>query len=474
MSKIIVSRTSVGYSIIEQVFKRHMALLEDAVTRYNKLLESGPYRDLAWAEALHERMETSRLTTAGRLICPFLRPNFISKRQYDSLVKTGESLIGAIDRMEQMVLGSPALLARLELLPAEKMLASIDPGYQALEVAARLDSHLSNGTLHFVQYNADSPSGAGYADALADLFHDVPPMKEFRKRYTLARTGSRKHLLQALLKSYKQFGGAKKPNIAIVEFRPAYHSGQSEYELFRDFFREEGYSVEIVSPEQLEYRNGVLHKGSFEIDIVYRRLGVQEFLIRFDLAHPLVQAYRDRAVCVVNSFRSELAHKKAMFGLLTDESLTARFPIAERKAIREHVPWTRLVAATKTTYGDGTTVDLPEFITQNRERLALKPNDDYSDLHTYFGWEMDAAGWDRALKQAMRAPYVVQERVEPVRSVFPLMTFGHLEFREMQVDVHPHAYLGKVQGCSSWLSTGKTGFSSAAGIVPTFILESKS
>jgi len=171
----------------------------------------------------------------------------------------------------------------LDLLPAEKMLAQIDPGYQALEVAARLDSHLSNGHLHFVQYNADSPTGAGYADALAGLFYDLPPVKELRKKYNLTRTGSRKHLLQALLKSYKQFGGSKKPNIAIVEFRPAYHSGQSEYELFRDFFRDEGHQVEIVSPEQLEYRNGVLRKGSFEINLIYRRLGVQEFLIRFGL-----------------------------------------------------------------------------------------------------------------------------------------------------------------------------------------------
>jgi uncharacterized circularly permuted ATP-grasp superfamily protein len=450
-----------------------MSLLDDAVARYNKLLETGPYRDLAWVEALYQRMESGRLSAGGRLVCPFLRPNFISRRQYDSLVRSGEALIGAIDRMEQMVLSNPALLARLELLPAEKMLAAIDPGYQALEVAARLDTHLSNGSLRFVQYNADSPTGAGYADALADLFYDAAPMKEFRKRYTLTRAGSRRHLLQALLKSYKQFGGTKKPNIAIVEFRPAYHSGQSEYELFRDFFREDGYAVEIVSPEQLEYRNRVLRKGPFEIDLVYRRLGVQEFLVRFDLTHPLVQAYRDRAVCVVNSFRSELAHKKAMFGLLTDEALTAKFPAAERKAIRDHVPWTRLVAASKTTYEDRI-VDLPEFIAKNRERLALKPNDDYSDLHAYYGWEMGDAEWDRALKQAMRAPYVAQERVDPVRSVFPLMSFGQLEFREMQVDVHPHAYLGKVQGCSSWLSTGKAGFSSAAGVVPTFILDLKS
>src|SRR5689334_13411277 len=164
-----------------------MSQLDEAVTRYNKLLENGPYRDLAWADALHQKMETSKLSTGGRLLCPFLRPNFISRRQYDSLVKTGESLIGAIDRMEQVVLSTPALLNRLDLLPAEKMLASIDPGYQALEVAARLDTHLSNGHMHFVHYNADSPTGAAHGDALADLFYDAPPVKEFRKKHTLAK-----------------------------------------------------------------------------------------------------------------------------------------------------------------------------------------------------------------------------------------------------------------------------------------------
>lgn len=449
-----------------------MSYLDDAVVRYNKSLETGPFRDLSWAEALHRRMEEGGLSAGGRLICPFLRPNFVSRRQYDSLVRSAEALLGAIGRMEQMVLTNPVLLARLELLPAEKMLASIDPGYPSLQVAARLDSHVRNGHLHFVQYNADLPAGAGYSDALADLFYDAPPIKELRKRYTLTRVGGRKHFLQALLKAYKQFGGTKKPNMAIVEFRPVFHSGESEYTLVRDYFREEGYAVEIASPEQLEYRNGVLRKGAFEIDLVYRRLGVHEFLIRFDLSHPLVQAYRDRAVCVVNSFRSELAHKKAMFGLLTDEALVAKFPAAERKAIREHVPWTRLVSASKTTY-DERTIDLADFITRNRQRLTLKPNDDYSDQHTYLGWEMDDTAWERALKQAMRTPYVVQEKVDPVRSLFPLMSFGILEFRELQVDVRPHAYLGKVQGCSSWLSSGSTGFSSAEGLAPTFILDPK-
>src|ERR1039458_2431827 len=98
-----------------------MSQLDEAVVRYNKLLETGPFRDMAWVEALQQRMESSNLVAGGPLIFPFLRPNFIPRRQYDSLVKTGEALIGAIDRMQRMVLDSPSLLARMELLPAEKM-----------------------------------------------------------------------------------------------------------------------------------------------------------------------------------------------------------------------------------------------------------------------------------------------------------------------------------------------------------------
>ena len=52
--------------------------------------------------------------------------------------------------------------------------------------------------------------------------------------------------------------------------------------------------------------------NSVEIQVIYRRLRVSEFLVRFDLNQPLLRAYRDHKVCVVNSFRSELARKQAM------------------------------------------------------------------------------------------------------------------------------------------------------------------
>jgi hypothetical protein len=452
-----------------------MNQLDEAVARYQKLLESEPYKDLSWAEALADRMAAEHLTQSGRPICPFLRPNFISRRQYETMVKAAEALFSAIDRVKQMALANPALLSRMELLPAEKMLASIDPGYPFLAVTSLLDTHLINGSLSFVEYNADTPVGVVYGEALADVFYDAPPVKEFRKRYSLQKLGGKKHLLSALLKTYRQFGGKKEPGIAILEFRQPFQTGEAgEYVLLRDFFRAEGYACEIITPDQLEYRNGVLRRGNFQIDLVFRRMKVQEFLLRYDLSHPLVRAYREGAVCVVNSFRSELAHKKAIFDLLTDDAITAGFPAAEKKAIKQHIPWTRVVTLSKTVYHDES-IDLPEFILKNREKLVLKPNDDTGDHHAVRGWETDDGAWDRALKRALRAPYVVQEKVESTRVPFPILRYGELEVHDMQVELHPHAYLGKVQGCSTWLSANNGGgFSTITGLAPTFIIEPKS
>ena len=452
-----------------------MSHLGEAVARYHKILESDSYRDLAWAHQLQERMRAQRLAVGGRPVSPTLRPHFLTRRQYTNLVKAAECLFAAIHRVESMALSSPALLARMELLPAEKMLAAVDPGYSFFSVTSLLDTHLHNGTVRFARYNPDTPAGVAYGEALCELFYDAPPVKEFRKKYPLAKLPGMKHLLHAVMKAYKEWGGkTKRPKIAILEFRQPFQTSESgENVLIRDFFRREGFECQVVSPDQLEYRNETLRAGDFAIDLVYRRIKVQEFLVHYDLSHPLLRAYREGKVCVVNNFRSEVAQKKAIFDLLTDETITGGFPAAEKKVIREFVPWTRMVQTAKTTYQDEE-VDLPEFILKNRENLVLHPNDDSGDYHAFFGAETDSAGWEKALKTAMRNPYVVQEVIEPVYDTFPLLTYGTLELRKMRVDVYPHSYLGKVQGCSSWLSAaGRQGFSTLSGVAPTFILDTK-
>jgi hypothetical protein len=451
-----------------------MTLLDEAVARCHKLLETPSFRDVAWAQSIHEMMAANNLAPGGKPVCPVLRPHLLTRRQYDNMAKAAESLYSAIDRIRQMALANPAVMARIEMLPAEKMLAGIDPGYPYLAVTSLLDTQLHNGTFRFVDCSADGPPGLVSADVLGEIFYDSPLIKELRKKFKLSRAGGRDKLLNALLTAYQVAGKKKFPRIAIVETRPPFKNAPTpESLLLAEHFRQSGYPTEVVTPEQLEYRNGVLARGDFGIEIVYRRVSAQEFLVRFSLNHPMVRAYREGAVCMVNSFRTEMVQKKAIFSLLTDETITAGFPLAERKAIREHIPWTRLMRAQKTTYQDQV-VDLVEYVVQHREKFVLKPNDPASDLHSYDGASLDASSWERALRVAMRNPYVVQEKVELVQAPFPVLQFGKLDIRPMRVEVHPHIYLGKVEGCSSEISDATTTFSTLTGLAPTFILEAGS
>ena len=58
----------------------------------------------------------------------------------------------------------------------------------------------------------------------------------------------------------------KKPNVAILEFREPFQTTESgESALIAQLFRRDGHQVEVVSPDQLEYRNGVLNRGEFPI-----------------------------------------------------------------------------------------------------------------------------------------------------------------------------------------------------------------
>ena len=48
----------------------------------------------------------------------------------------------------------------------------------------------------------------------------------------------------------------------------------------------------------------------------------------------------------------------------------------------------------------------------HRDRLVLKPNDDYGGAGIVLGWEVDDADvGGRACDRALRRPYIVQERV---------------------------------------------------------------
>ena len=76
-----------------------MSQVSEATARYHKLIESEPYIDLAWAEALQARLRAEKLVS--RPLSPVLRPHFLTTRDYAILGKDAATVFSAIDRAEQ-------------------------------------------------------------------------------------------------------------------------------------------------------------------------------------------------------------------------------------------------------------------------------------------------------------------------------------------------------------------------------------
>ena len=151
-----------------------------------------------------------------------------------------------------------------------------------------------------------------------------------------------------------------------------------EFLLFQHYFREHNLEAMICSPDELSYHDGKLYAQTegarTPIDLVYKRVLTSEFLMRYGddvLEHPLVLAYAAGKICMVNSFRAKLLHKKSIFALLTDDKLQDQFSADERDAIARHVPWTRMVRAGRSTYA-GERIDLLDFARKNQERLLAE------------------------------------------------------------------------------------------------------
>ncbi len=451
-------------------------MLKDAVAYYHELLNDS---DLASAsqKLLDEGLESSKLIFGGRRLTPYLRPHFVTENDWSKIVTTCETVFGALQKVKDAAIGNDEILNELGVTEIERELVKIDPGYEHVSPNARLDSFLTDDTYSYVELNGESPAGVAYADSATAIFETLPVMKKFGERYQVNVLEGRSKMLDVLLRCFEEFLGRKpdrKPVIAIIDLKDL--PTLKEFELFKEYFESQGYTSIICSPDELEFNGSRLSCKGTEIDIVYKRLLVNEYLPIMDEQPALLDAYRAGTICMVNSFRSKLVHKKAIFAVLTNEKYSHLFNAGELKAISDHIPWTRKVRDGHTE-NKGETIDLVEWIRSNSNKLVLKPNDDYGGHGIYIGWNSSRSEWDDAIKTALAdGDYLVQERVKTAKEQFPMLTddAGNWELTEQLVDLDPLLFLGKVGSAFTRLSsTELANVSSGGGMVPTFIISEK-
>src|SRR5215217_3914611 len=288
-------------------------MLQEAVEFYHQLLQEDEVAESS-RRMLDEGLERARLVFGGRRLSPYLRPHFVTEADFARVTSVCETVWGAIQKVKDAAVEDEQLIEELGVTEVERELVRIDPGYRAVSPTARLDSFLTAEAYSFVELNGESPAGIAYADAAYEIFSSLPVMKEFSADYNVRPMYSRSFMLDVLLSSYQEFLGRKPerpPCIAIIDLAGV--PTVKEFELFREFFEKAGYPSVICTPQDLEFKNNRLSVSGQEIDIVYKRLLVNEYLPIIREYPALLEAYRGGAICMVNSFRSKLIHKKALF-----------------------------------------------------------------------------------------------------------------------------------------------------------------
>ena len=455
-------------------------MLKEAVAYYHELLEDPELAESSRA-ALDEGLEKNRLIFGGRRLSPYLRPHFVTEEDWARVVLICETVWSALQKVKDAAIGNEELLDELGITPIERDLVAIDPKYREVSPTARLDSFLTENAYSFVELNGESPAGIAFADSATEIFESLAVMQKFKERYDVRGFEGSPQMLKVLLHAYAEFLGAniekvfeEKPTIAIVDLKDL--PTIKEFELFRDYFEAQGYTSIICSPDELEFDGEKLYAKGVRIDIVYKRLLVNEYLPVMEKYPALLDAYRAGAICMVNSFRSKLIHKKAVFAVLTNEKYARLFNEEELNVVNAHVPWTRKFREEKTV-NKREEIDLVEWTRANKSKLVLKPNDDYGGHGIYIGWTSDEAEWDEAIKVALTdGDYLVQERVETSKETFPMLfgELGEVKMLEQLVDLDPLLYSGKVGSAFTRLSSSElANVSSGGGMVPTFIIKKR-
>jgi len=448
--------------------------MRELIDRYHELLTP------EIAEETHAHIEAALtrrgLIFGGRALCTVLRPRLSTPREIASLQSRIRPLMRAFKRAYARAIADRDFRWQFGLLDWEETLLADAPGYDWPSPTSRLDFFYVPGTgqLGLTEYNAETPAGAAYDDALAEVFMDAPAVREFARSYDIMTVPAVPGVVGSILAAWHEFAGSRRrPRVAILDWDDV--PTRTEFDLYRQHFATLGIEAVIDDPRNCEYRDGKLWVKEAPVDLIYKRVLISELIDTCGLEHDVVRAVRDRAVCLVDGFRCKILHKKESLAVLSDEANADTFLPDEVEAIHDCIPWTRVVRERRTTHG-GEPIDLVPWMLANRERLVLKPNDEYGGKGITLGWTVDGSEWERAVQDALAQPFIVQEKVAIPSEPYASWADGRIHVLDRMLDTAPFVSHGDaMEGMLTRLSTAALLNVTAGGgsTVPTLVVQPK-
>jgi uncharacterized circularly permuted ATP-grasp superfamily protein len=166
---------------------------------------------------------------------------------------------------------------------------------------------------------------------------------------------------------------------------------------------------------------------------------------------PLVSAYRDGTICMVNSLRSYLGSSKTLLAFLCEDS---RFGKARRS-----------IAATSII-----TKDNVEALRNGERRHVLKRGESHGGQHVLLPRLVTDEQWNKALDEAMTVPWIAQECYPVPTLLVPSLpkASGRVELTPKYFNWNPFIFGGHYAGgITRGSETPLVNISLGGGLLPT-------
>lgn len=350
-----------------------------------------------------EKVKNSKATYKDEPV-PFLyMPKFYTDEDVENfrnLSNTMSSIFNKVidrflkDEDYRAKFGFPNWLNELILLPKQ---------YESNFPMARFDVFYDyDGEFKFCEINTDGTSAMNEERELSKIFMESKAVEDFKNDFEFEPFELFETWIDEVLNIYKEEHSKINPSVAIVDF--VSKSSMDEFIEFRDRFRKRGLWCEVISPDELEYKNGYIYNEDKKIDIVYRRLVTKDLMDNRDEIEGFINGIKAGNTTIIGPIKSQIIHNKIIFKILQEEGTLKILDENERKFVKKHIPYTKELILNNLNLED---------IIENKEKYIIKPMDFYASKGVYAGKEYSREEWERYLRECDKSNYLIQEYFNP-------------------------------------------------------------
>lgn len=393
--------------------------------------------------AENEAMEHSELSYHGQPVKMLYLPKAFTPDGLALVKSAGETMWQILVKVMRQYIRCPDYRALFGFPEELEALILNVPDYDCLLPLCRLDIFWNekSGDFAFCEFNADGASAMNENRVMSQLFAKSRICQNLSEKYEIegfelfdswvrtfleicfgdlrlnmhfrSRTGSRAIMENAFGQaehtiSVEDYDPACLPNVAIVDFLEN-AINLNEFDRFAQAFRRAGCQAQVAEIRDLSYDGRRLYtKEGMRIDAIYRRAVTSDIMDHREEVRDFLSAVRDKKVTLVGDFVTQIVHDKILFRILHLKRTMSFLTPEENIFIMRHVPFTAVLGPVHANRDD---------IRHRFKEWIIKPEDSYGAEGVFYSGDMSQADWEKTLDACCDQGYIIQEYIEPYRTL---------------------------------------------------------